>query len=105
MLDSMGADTRKPRSKRSRHHDKAQTLGFSVQTEDRPVLDELVDYFGDGNRSAYLRATYQVMKSIMLAEQLRDLQAYGQQRTAELGVEPADVPDRVREFLKGKDSA
>ena len=29
----------------------AQTLGFAVQPEDRPVLDELVAYFGDGNRS------------------------------------------------------
>lgn len=83
----------------------AQTLGFSVQPEDRPTLDELVGYFGGGNRSAYLRATYRVMKSIMLAEQLRELQTYGQQRTAELGIEPADVPDRIREFLKGKDGA
>ena len=33
------------------------------------------------------------MRSVMLADQLRDLQAYGQQRTAELGIEPGDVPD------------
>lgn len=79
----------------------AQTLGFAVQPEDRPLLDELVAYFGNGNRSAYLRATLRVMRSVMLADQLRDLQAYGQQRTAELGIEPADVPARVREFLKG----
>ena len=37
----------------------------------------------------------------MLADQLRDLQAYGQQRTAELGIEAADVSARVQEFLKG----
>ena len=61
----------------------AQTLGFAVQPEDRPVLDEHVAYFGDGNRSAYLRATLKVMKSIMIADQLREAQAYGQQRTAE----------------------
>jgi hypothetical protein len=79
----------------------AQTLGFAVQPEDRPVLDELVAYFGDGNRSAYLRATLKVMKSIMIADRLRDAQAYGQQRTAELGVESADVPARIQEFLKG----
>jgi hypothetical protein len=79
----------------------AQTLGFAVQAEDRPVLDELVAYFGDGNRSAYLRATLKVMKSIMIASQLRESQAYGQQRTAELGIEPADVPALVQEFLKG----
>ncbi|WP_279485009.1 hypothetical protein [Actinomadura sp. GC306] len=37
----------------------------------------------------------------MLAKQMRDLQSYGQQRTAELGIEPADVPERIRKFLKG----
>ena len=78
----------------------AQTLGFAVQPEDRPLLDELVAYFGNGNRSAYLRATLKIMRSVMLADQLRDLQAYGQQRTAELGIEPGDVPARVQEFLK-----
>jgi hypothetical protein len=82
----------------------AQTLGFAVQSEDRPVLDELVEYFGQGNRSAYLRATLKVMKSIMIADQLRDAQAYGQQRTAELGIDPADVPGRIQEFLKGSKS-
>jgi hypothetical protein len=78
----------------------AQTLGFAVQPEDRPVLDELVAYFGDGNRSAYLRATLKVMRSVMLADQLRELQMYGQQRTAELGMDPADIPARVQGFLK-----
>jgi hypothetical protein len=79
----------------------AQTLGFAVQSEDRAVLDELVAYFGDGNRSAYLRATLKVMKSIMIADKLREAQTYGQQRTAELGIDPGDVPARVQEFMKG----
>ncbi|MGH3275843.1 MAG: hypothetical protein ACRDNZ_16155 [Streptosporangiaceae bacterium] len=79
----------------------AQTLGFAVQPEDRPVLDELVAYFGDGNRSAYLRATLRIMRSVMLADQLRGMQAYGQQRTAELSIDPSEVPARVRDFLKG----
>ena len=78
----------------------AQTLGFAVQPEDRPLLDELVAYFGNGNRSAYLRATLRIMRSVMLADQLRDLQAYGQQRTAELGIDPSDIPARVQDFLK-----
>ena len=81
----------------------SQTLGFAVQPEDRPLLDELVAYFGNGNRSAYLRATLRIMRSVMLADELRDLQAYGQQRTAELGLEPADVQARVQEFLKSGD--
>jgi hypothetical protein len=80
----------------------AQTLGFAVQPDDRPLLDELVDYFGEGNRSAYLRATLKIMRSVMLAEQLRGLQAYGQQRSAQLGIDPAQVPERIQEFLKGE---
>ncbi|MBO0787072.1 MAG: hypothetical protein J2P33_13485 [Actinobacteria bacterium] len=78
----------------------AQTLGFAVQPEDRPVLDELVAYFGAGNRSAYLRASLRIMKSVMLADQLRELQAHGQRRTAELGIDPSEVPARIQEFLK-----
>jgi hypothetical protein len=80
----------------------SHTLGFAVQPEDRPALDELVAYFGDGNRSAYLRATLRVMKSVMLADQLRELQAYGQQRTAQAGINPADIPAQVQDFLKSK---
>jgi hypothetical protein len=44
------------------------TLGFAVADEDRALLDELVAYFGNGNRSAYLRATLRVMRSVKLAE-------------------------------------
>jgi len=40
------------------------------------------------------------MKSIMIANQLREVQAYGQQRTAELGIDPVDVPTRIQEFMK-----
>ena len=80
----------------------AQTLGFAVQPDDRPLLDEPVGYFGEGNRSAYRRASLKVMKSVMLAEQLREAQAYGQQRSARLGIDPAQVPERIQEFLKAE---
>jgi hypothetical protein len=83
----------------------AQTLGFAVQPDDRPLLDELVAYFGEGNRSAYLRATLKIMRSVMLAEQLREVQAYGQQRSAQLGIDTAQVPERIQEFLKGEAGA
>lgn len=33
------------------------TIGFAVADEDRAELDDLVGYFAQGNRSAYLRAT------------------------------------------------
>ncbi|HSV65106.1 MAG TPA: hypothetical protein VLJ59_04235 [Mycobacteriales bacterium] len=79
------------------------TGGFAVAEEDRADLEELVEYFGKGNRSAYLRATLKVMKSVKLAEELRKLQAFGQGRlaTAELSLD--DIAAITRRVLKGKE--
>lgn len=79
-----------------------KTIGFAVNDKDREQLDELVAYFGGGNRSAYLRETLKVMQSIMIAEKLRDLQAYGHQRSAEVGLADADPAAVTRRILKGK---
>lgn len=78
------------------------TLGFAVADEDRPVLDELVAYFGNGNRSAYLRATLRVMRSVKLAEELREVQAFGQSTLAEQGLTVDDIPAITRRVLKGR---
>jgi len=79
------------------------TLGFAVSDEDRSVLDELVEYFGQGNRSAYLRATFKIMRSVKLAEELRELQAFGQQNLAAQGLSVDDVTAITRRVLKGRE--
>ena len=50
----------------------SQTIGFAVADTDRERLDRMVEYFGGGNRSAYLRATLKVMESLRRAERLRE---------------------------------
>lgn len=80
----------------------AQTVGFSVADEDRERLDRLVDRFGRGNRSAYLRATFAVMESIDRAERLREVQARANRRLAEQGITADDLPRLIREAYKGK---
>lgn len=82
----------------------SSTVGFAVAAEDRERLDRLVAHFGAGNRSAFLRASMKVMEGVMLAEELRDLQAYGQRRLAERGLTVDDIPRLVREALKGSGS-
>ena len=77
------------------------TLGFAVSDADRAELDELVEYFGGGNRSAYLRATMKIMRSVKLAEELREVQAYGEQKLAEQGASLAEVAAITRRVLKG----
>jgi hypothetical protein len=79
-----------------------KTIGFAVNDNDREQLDELVAYFSGGNRSAYLRETLKVMQSIMIAEKLRELQAYGHQHSAELGLAGEDATAVTRRILKGR---
>lgn len=79
------------------------TIGFAVAEEDRELLDELVRYFGNGNRSAYLRATMKIMQSVKLAEELREMQSYGQGRLAAKGLEVDDVAALTRRVLKGRE--
>lgn len=80
-----------------------QTIGFAVSDADRAELDDLVNYFGGGNRSAYLRATMRIMRSVKLAEELREVQTYGEQKLAEQGAALADVPAITRRVLKGRE--
>lgn len=78
---------------------KARTIGFAVAEEDQATLDDLVAYFGNGNRSEYLRATFKVMRSVKRAAELRRIQAYGQQKLAEQGWTVEDVPRLVQEAI------
>lgn len=73
------------------------TVGFAVADEDRKELDELVDYFGAGNRSAYLRTTLKIMRSVKIADELRALQAYGQAKLTEAGLTLDDIPAVTRQ--------
>lgn len=79
----------------------SQTIGFAISDEDRERLDRLVEHFGGGNRSAYLRATFKVMESLRRAERLREMQGANHRRLAERGVTPDELPDLVREAYKG----
>lgn len=78
------------------------SVGFAVSEEDRARLDDLVDYFGGGNRSAYLRATFKVMESIRRAEILRELQARSHQRLAEHGIAEDELDELIRASYKGR---
>jgi hypothetical protein len=80
----------------------SHTIGFAIGDDDRERLDRLVEYFGGGNRSAYLRATLKVMESLRRAERLRELQAANHRRLAERGVAADELPDLIRDAYKGQ---
>jgi len=78
----------------------SQTIGFAISDDDRGRLDRLVEHFGGGNRSAYLRATLKVMESLRRAERLRELQAANHRRLAEQGIAADDLPELVQKAYK-----
>jgi hypothetical protein len=77
------------------------TVGFAVAEEDQERLARLVEHFGGGNRSAYLRATFSVMESLARAERLRELQARNAERTAATGHDYESLLAEIRQAYKG----
>ena len=77
----------------------AQTVGFAVADNDRALLDRLVERYGHGNRSEFLRVAMRVMAAEERAERLRDIQARTHAQTGR--VYTADeVHDLIATVLK-----
>jgi Arc/MetJ-type ribon-helix-helix transcriptional regulator len=75
------------------------TIGFSIPREDEQRLQRLVARFGQGNRSAFLRAAMRHMEVLDRAERLDDLSEYGAERLAASGLSPDQIPDLVKQVL------
>lgn len=75
------------------------TVGFSIPAAERSRLDHLVEVFGGGNRSAFLRLAMDRMEAADRAQRLRSIQAYGAKRSEELGIAPDEVSERVKRVL------
>ena len=52
----------------------AKTVGFAIAEEDGPVLESLVEHFGHGNRSEFLRVAMKRLSRDMRAEKFQQLQ-------------------------------
>jgi len=79
----------------------AQTVGFAVAEHDRPVLDRLVERYGCGNRSEFLRVAMRVMAAEERAERLRDLQVRAHAQVGRVYT-PNEVNDLVTQVLRSR---
>ncbi len=77
----------------------AVSVPFSVQRGDQARLRRLVDRFGGGSRTEFLRVAMERMEVAERAEDLRWLQAYGTRKTAEAGRVATNVGEVVRQRL------
>lgn len=53
----------------------AVTVGFAIAESDRALLDDLVDFYAQGNRSEFLRLAIKRMERDRFAQRMQDLQA------------------------------
>lgn len=76
-----------------------KTVGFAIADDDRPLLDRLVERYGHGNRSEFLRAAMKIMAAEERAERLRSLQDRVHSQVGQV-YSPAQVNELVRNVLK-----
>ena len=78
----------------------ATTVGFAIADEDRQNLNELVDYFGHGNRSEFLRVAMKRLRRDKMAENLQRIQAQTRQDMGGRIVSPEEVAEIVKSVLQ-----
>lgn len=81
------------------------TVGFSIPESEQSRLDHLVQVFSGGNRSAFLRLAMDRMEAADRAQRLRSIQTYGARRSADLGIPPSEISERVKRILADRAGA
>jgi Arc/MetJ-type ribon-helix-helix transcriptional regulator len=81
----------------------AKTVGFAISDEDREQLDLLVDHFGHGNRSEFLRVAMKRLRRDMWAENLQQLQAEAREQLGGRVVSREEVTALVKQTLRDGD--
>ena len=77
----------------------AKTVGFAISEEDRPELEMLVERFGGGNRSEFLRVAMRRLSRDLRVENLQELQAQARQELGRV-VSPEEVNELVKKVLR-----
>lgn len=81
----------------------AKTVGFAIADEDRVELDELVEYFGRGNRSEFLRIAIKRLRRDKMADTLQRIQAQMREDMGGRIVSPEEVTEMVKSVLHERD--
>lgn len=76
-----------------------KSVGFAIEEGDRPRLEMLVEKFGGGNRSAFLRVAMSYMEAVDRAERLRAIQSYGAKKSLENKLSPEELESIVHRVL------
>ena len=74
----------------------AQTVGFAIDPELRPGLDEVVDHYAHGNRSEFLRVAVREFQARMRLERLHALRDEARRERGGRVLSEAEVMELIR---------
>lgn len=77
----------------------AITKTLSLRPEDARRFEHLVQRFGRGSTTEFVRAAMDRLEAAEVAEELADLRRYGQRRAKVVGVAGVDAREAVRKTL------
>lgn len=77
----------------------ARSIGFAVAEEDLPLLDELVEQYGGGNRSEFLRVAMKRLRHDAWAQKMRTLQTDARKELGGRIYTPDEVQALVKQVL------
>lgn len=77
---------------------RAKTVGFAIADQDRQLLDELVNEFGNGNRSEFLRVAMNRMARERFANRLVAIQAEAREQLGGRVLSESEVTDFLAEI-------
>ena len=78
----------------------ARTVGFAIADEDREQLNALVEHYGNGNRSEFLRVAMKRLHRDMLAERMQELQVRARDELGGRVVTRDEVTALVKQTLR-----
>ena len=78
----------------------ARTVGFAIADEDREQLDVLVEHYGKGNRSEFLRVAMKRLHRDMMAERMVGFQTRAREELAGRVVTREEVSTLVKQTLR-----
>jgi hypothetical protein len=78
----------------------AKTVGFAIADEDREQLDALVEHYGKGNRSEFLRVAMKRLHRDLLVERMQALQSRAREELGGRIVTRDEVSALVRQTLR-----
>lgn len=79
----------------------SQTVGFAVGPELRPGLDEVVDHYGHGNRSEFLRVAVREFQARMRLERLHALRDEARAERSGRVLSESEVMDLIHSPASG----